>query len=410
MLYLVILSVVLIFIYFLLMISVPYRALYVCFLIKPIMDMSYSYSFAGGLTLGRILSVLVVFNMLFVIIKDIGNLFIVRGKYFVFIWILLSLLSFSMSGVIDFVDGLEALFRYMNFLLPFLAMPFLIRRDVDLFFAIIALASILPIAIAVLQIGGFQIGYFENTIGSLVRARGFFHDIFTNRLYFLYGIVGSVYFIVNNNSIKIKIFSITLYLLSSLSMFFMFSKSGYIILTLFFILLVVNLNLKFKFIAVIPVIIAALFFLFISFDTITAVYQKEINFILGNEKIERLFQGRVFGWKDALENWIESSALEKFFGQGAIASGMHNDFLRILVCNGLLGLFLHILFLGYIFVKLFFPTRCDNKFINQLSMVLFVTFMVDSIGLVPTLYPAYNWLVWGIFSYSLTSGHFLKKV
>jgi hypothetical protein len=395
---------ILLLIYIILLLVKPSIALLVALPIKPVMDMAYGFSFLGGLTLGRIMAVLVVINFFVVIAINLQQFDKIFARFFILGWIVLAFLSYVMTGLNNILGGLEQLFRYLNFLMPFLAMPFVINRNEKLFFKILILASMLPILITILQILGMPVGNFENTIGSLSRPRGFFHDIFTNRLYFLYGLVGSSYFLIRGQSIRTKAFSFIVFILSTICMFNMYSKSGYVIIFLFSIMLLLYMNIPFKF----PIIIAifAIFVIFLVFndDTIVSVYKKEIDFLLGKEKVGRLFQGRVFGWQEAISDWAHSETLNQFFGKGDSASGMHNDYLRILVSNGLIGLAYYLFFLSYIFINLLLLLIRKQTFEFSLSLVLFLAFAIDSIGLVPTLYPAYNWMVWGLISFFISRG------
>lgn len=388
--------------YVILLLVRPSVALLFALPIKPVMDMAYDIAFLGGLTLGRIMAVLVVINFFIVIAVNLRQFNKIFARFLVLGWIGLAFLSYAMTGLNNILGGLELLFRYLNFLLPFLAMPFIVDKNEKLFFKILIFASLLPILVTIFQIVGIQIGHFENTIGTLSRPRGFFHDMFTNRLYFLYGLVGSSYFLVRGQSVKSKIFSFIVFVIATICMFNMFSKSGYIIILLFFSLILIYIKIPFK----LPVITIffVLFVVYIGFssDSITSVYKKEIDFLSGKEQVGRLFQGRVFGWQEAISEWAHSDTMNQFFGKGDIASGMHNDYLRILVSNGLIGLAYHLFFLGYIFIHLLLRLIRKQTFEFLLSMALFLAFAIDSIGLVPTLYPAYNWMVWGVISFFMS--------
>lgn len=391
----------LLFVYFVLAFIKPFEAILFAFSIKPVMDMSYHIEVAG-LTLGRLMSVIIVFHFLACIFLSIKHWSTIRVRYFVVVWIVMTFISYAVTGLENIIMGLELLFRYMNFLLPFLAVPFVINRNENLFFKVLILASFFPITVSLLQIAGIPIGFHEKTIAGLLRPRGFFHDIFTNRLYFLYGMVGSSYFLVRGKKLSTKWLGGIFFILANICMLYMYSKSGYLIIAFFWLLIFIHLRIPHKKVIVpltIPLIILLLIFYA---DQFMAVYQKEINFLLGQEKVGRLFQGRVFGWIDAIKEWSNSGLAQQFFGQGDLALGMHNDFLRILFSNGLLGLFLYLVFLLYIFVLLCLNYFKKRTFEVALAITLFFVFILDSIGLVPTLYPAYNWMVWGIISYFIS--------
>lgn len=395
------LGALLLFVYFIMALIKPFEAILLAFMIKPILDMSYNIG-AGGLTLGRVMSAFIIVHFSVCILLNLHQWSQLKLRYLIVLLIIVSSFSYVFTGLQDIMMGVELLLRYLNFLLPFLAIPFIIKRNESLFFKFLLIASALPILISVLQIAGIPIGHFESTIGGLVRPRGFFHDIFTNRLYFLYGMVGSSYLLIKGLNTLTKFMATIMFLLANFCMLCMFSKSGYIITALFVLLLFVHLDFPFRKIFAPMILVTGLLLIAVKSERLTTVYQKEINFLLGHERVERLFQGRVFGWLDAIEKWSNSSTFAQFFGQGDIASGMHNDFLRILFANGLLGLGLYLVFLMIVFVLLCSSYVVCRSFEFALALTLFMVFFVDSIGLVPTLYPAYNWMVWGIISYCLS--------
>jgi O-antigen ligase len=82
----------------------------------------------------------------------------------------------------------------------------------------------------------------------------------------------------------------------------------------------------------------------------------------------------------------------QWFGDG-IDRAVHNEFFRILVINGIIGLVLLIVFIFRMISHVF----QINKNIRVFGMMLFGMYFFDCIGLVPGSYYYYNILVWGIF-------------
>jgi len=379
----------------------PFKSIFFAIVIKPILDMSFSIYIIENINLSRIISILFALQMFFIILLNLKIIRRFSGNWFVFIWFLITILSYFWLGYKDIYSSLELLFRYSNFILPFIAIPFIIKKNESGFFLILIIASLMPIILTILQISGFHFGFYEKTIGGFLRPKGFFHDSFTNRLYFIYGLCGASYFILVNCKIYKKIFAIILFVLAGLCMYKLYSKSGYLIILLYLFLLLFKTTYKLKLLIIFSLLV---FFVFNStkiYTHISTTYQKEISYIMGKEKFEKIFKGRIQGWKENINEWKKFNLLKKIFGSSEIASGMHNDFLRILYCNGIIGLLFYITFLVYLIIKLIPNAFLTKNILYSLSSVLLGSFFLDSIGLVPTLYPAYNWMVWGIISYTI---------
>jgi O-antigen ligase len=93
--------------------------------------------------------------------------------------------------------------------------------------------------------------------------------------------------------------------------------------------------------------------------------------------------------------------LTHLFGTGQMANGAHNDYLQVLFHGGYLGLSIYVALLctvGWTIGRLLWQ-RLDIWAIAALFM--FIMWMVDTIGLVPSVYSGYQWLVWGIIGFCL---------
>ena len=389
-------------IYLLVLLFHPYWSFYIALVIKPILDMSYSKPIIYDLSLSKLLSVIFIVNLLIIALRDIERLKFIKSNWLVAIWLLFTASSFIVASLTDVISGLDNLFRYANFVLSFICIPLVVHRNEALFFKMLLVASIVPITITVMQMFGFNIGYYEATIADLLRPRGFFHDSFTNRLYFIYAMVASSYFLVNSKENLWRAASVVYFFVAVSCLYNLHSKSGFVIIALFVMTLIMSLRRSAKVIAIAVCFVIAVLLAGQVHNRLQMVYQKEIGFLAGKEKQERLFQGRVYSWEEELKKWSDSDFEDQMLGSGQQYRGMHNDFLRILFCNGIIGLIFFLFFLLYILILLLRNYIFDRTFLCLLSLVLLLTFVVDSVGLVPTLYPAYNWMVWGIVSYTLS--------
>lgn len=131
------------------------------------------------------------------------------------------------------------------------------------------------------------------------------------------------------------------------------------------------------------------------------VFSKEIAFGAGDiQDSRRVLAGRGFIWERCWERWKKQGPERKILGTGKNPAP-HNEFLRILFCNGLLGLTINVIVLlnlGWLLLKLISVDRCS---LNVVAVMVFQMWLVDCIGLHPGLYPSYQWFVWGTIGLAL---------
>lgn len=137
------------------------------------------------------------------------------------------------------------------------------------------------------------------------------------------------------------------------------------------------------------------------FTNVLQVFQKEIGFLSGDIAGSRTFAGRWFSWQSMIEQWQHYDWFKKVFGAGEVATGAHNDFLQMLFHGGLLGLILYVLVLGSIGMKILLNLHRQLSPMNLVALMAFLMWLVDTIGLVPSAYPGYQWFVWGVIGLAL---------
>ena len=130
-------------------------------------------------------------------------------------------------------------------------------------------------------------------------------------------------------------------------------------------------------------------------EDIMEVYSKEVGALTGEERIERAFQGRVGGWLAAWHNWQKKPLSLQLFGTGTTALGAHNDFLRVLLSTGIVGLLFYLLILGWALVIAAGNCLRRASPLNIMALMLLLMWLIDAMGLVPGGYPGYQILVWG---------------
>ncbi len=114
----------------------------------------------------------------------------------------------------------------------------------------------------------------------------------------------------------------------------------------------------------------------------------------------RTLAGRWFGWEALLQNYADRPLVFQILGNGNPGNA-HNDFLVRLFSGGVVGLFIYVVLLGSIGVRILKNFRRRPSPLNVMAIMIFAMWLVDTLGLSPSLYPAYQWYVWGFIGLSL---------
>ena len=89
--------------------------------------------------------------------------------------------------------------------------------------------------------------------------------------------------------------------------------------------------------------------------------------------------------------------------------GAHNEYLRILYVNGIFGLAAFIIFLFRAGSQLLSHIKERASPLRVMGIMIFLMYFVDTIGLHPSIYPAYNWYVWGFIGLALSGVEGLEE-
>lgn len=108
-----------------------------------------------------------------------------------------------------------------------------------------------------------------------------------------------------------------------------------------------------------------------------------------NESGELSFRGRGVVWKDVVQLLSENEYFQWMFGLGYPPFEAHNDFLRILLVNGILGLIFYLLFFVYVYR---FVKKRVNQFGLKVLRISYLFLFLYSIPLQPTEYPSFMWM------------------
>ena len=136
-------------------------------------------------------------------------------------------------------------------------------------------------------------------------------------------------------------------------------------------------------------------------NQIAILFHKEVGFFSGKVEGSMTFQGRWFGWVEMMTEWERLPAMSQLFGSGKIATGAHNDFLQMLFHGGIVGLAIYLSLLIVIGVRIGRNLFAKADEMAVAALMVYLMWLIDAVGLVPSAYPAEQWLVWGLIGMSL---------
>ena len=304
----------------------------------------------------------------------------------------------------DVVLTANYFFRLVNGFLGFFMFQFFFHdreRFRKLLFCLL-LAGLFPVSVGIYQSITGKVWELRITSGGLVRNVGFYHDAFSIRAYCfqtLAAILLSWSYFSSRRSSRIVL---ALYgILCCFVAFRVYSKASIILLVVWIILWSV-MSRRILWVLVVPLAVVMVNYSAKGtlFTETRAVFSKEILAYEGDLPSEHVLAGRPFIWKHSWRQWKEGSLVTKLFG-GRTAGAPHNDFLRILIVHGVFGLTVYVSLLAIIGWKLCQKVLSQRTPLAVIGVMIFAGWLVDSMGLVPTMYPAYQWYALGFFGLTL---------
>lgn len=394
-----------------LMISPATGYLYVM-LFKPVIDTGFYVHWGPGLSLTRFYGVAIPSIVIFHILINSKEERRMRHMPLSRMWLAYSfyVLYFSMFIVYGegIVEGLDVCFRYLNGIIGFYMMQAYCREDEKFKKLIIVLiiASIFPLFSTLYQIvTGVQWHKVDFMVSmGFTRYAGFYHHIATIRYYVYQTIIVLLlyrYFVAAPRAISMLVGS-SLGSLALICIYKTYSKAGYLTIALWFLVWFI-FSKKYKSLLVVSLILLLTSPLYLPhmLDVTSTVYQKELDAVSGRSGEAVYFTGRISRWESSLSKWSKLSFFKQTFGSGAIALGEHNDYMSMLWHGGIVGLLLYVSLLFMIGIKLMIELWKKADPLLVAAIMLFLAYLIDTVGLVPSLYPHFQWLVWGIIGLSL---------
>ena len=379
------------------------------FIVRPLVDATWAQTLVFEFKLTELVSSLVPLIIFLRMITDDSTRRPFRDMPLKWIWLIYSIDSIMFSSLVMFDDdwraGLSVLMRHLNGLAAFYMVQAYCRDEKDFlrFAWSLAIAGIFPMATGVVE--GVTGVHWRTTLAEndVIRNIGLYHDGITIRYYALQTIMG---LLLIHAIGKRSFFNTAFCLLYGLAAAFVlkgaYSKSGVLTLLAWTVLWpVLRKNMKAVVGLAAGAAIVAVYFSREIMDSIGFIFVRELGAVQGQVQLDQTFAGRWFIWTDMLKQWQGLGLIAQMFGAGKMANGAHNDYLQILFHGGWVGLVIYIALLfsiGWSIGRLMWK-RLDVWAIA--ALFVFIMWIVDTIGLVPSAYSGYQWFVWGVIGFCL---------
>ena len=389
------------------LILAPETGYLLLFLSKPIIDTAFYQPLLFGLPLTKIVGGVVPIIVLMQILFARGSRSI-RFMPLKGIMLTYACYVFFFSLVIVFKDGitngLEVFFRHINVFIGFYLMQALFREKdkLKMLLVVLIVSGIFPMSSVIYQhVTGFHLKYQGiMEIGELTRSAGLYFHSMTARFYAYQSLVAMLLY--SAYYARKPAINIIMYIYGMIAVFVIistFSKSGFLALV---ITGLVWTTLQKKFTWLIVMLLAGISLLPIYFQdiisTINTVFFLNVDTL---SSTEGMLRGRLPLWENMLNEWHQFGMLAQIFSSGHIKTNAHNDYLQMLFHGGIVGLLIYLFLLIAVGFKTIRNLFLNVSPLNTAALILYFSWLIDSIGLVPSGYPHYSWLVWGIIGLSL---------
>ncbi|MBW2062857.1 MAG: hypothetical protein JRI95_15030 [Deltaproteobacteria bacterium] len=382
---------------------------------KPIIDASWQHSLFGYNAL-EIVGVMVPLIVLFrIFLTRDTNLNEMPLLLLWLIYVFVNLISFVMIlGTGRLLGSLDFLFRILNGFAGYCMLQTYFSNKLWFKRLLIAflLAGLFPMLMGVYQMATGEIWQLRHATGGLVRSVGIYHDAFSFRVYAYMTITAILLYwsYFSKNSFYMKMILAAYGLICLLVIFRIYSKAGYIIfIAWLFVWTIMNKKIGWLLVIIIGVLALNFFTGNKIFKDVATVFSKETAAIEGTGETRKILAGRSMVWESYLDRWRESEIFYKIFGLGTSAGAAHNDYLRVLVGGGIIGLLVYIALLVTIGWKIIITLVREKTPLHIMTLMIFLMWLIDTIGLVPGQYPAYQWFIWGFIGLALRGVKDLKE-
>ena len=294
---------------------------------------------------------------------------------------------------------IDVTLRALNFYLGFFLFPiyFNTREDFKRLVYVLAFSAVFPLLVEYYQIVTGTIFNLRQTRG-LTRLVGLYHDAFTNKMFYQQALI-SIIVLLGTKLENLKTQKNLLIVFTGLLLigsYFIFSKSMVAFLLFWAIsLTIIGKKLHWGIIAVIFMLIINLYMGGKLFENVYNIFERDIQVQQGQIAQKYFLSGRGGLWEEDTRQFKEFGGFAYIFGAGWTPAA-HNEWLRVFYLGGFISLAFFISCQLNVLKHLLKKYLLERQFHNLVAVLIFISYLIDCIGVVPGLYPSYNWFTWGI--------------
>src|SRR5262245_58560854 len=386
----------------------PVAGMMAVFVVKPFIDASWDQSILFTFRLTEVYSafitIILLGHMVWATDNDsvkrmpLNGMWLSYSAYIVFF-------SMIIAYSLDLKSGANICFRYINGMVGFYFLQAFFRQGDRFKWFLIALliGCLFPMGLGAYQ-AATGVQWREEQAEGLARSIGIWHDGVNMRTYaeqtiFALLLYSALY--LKTRSVPLKAMTMAYMAVSTVVMLRVYSKAAILTCALWVLCWTI---LRRRFVMLVLLGFAGT--LVMSYyagdlaDKVGTLFHKEVGFFSGKVEGKMTFHGRWFGWLEMMDKWERLPAVNQLFGSGELAIGAHNDFLQMLFHGGLVGLMLYICLLIVVGVRIVRNLLVRADELAVAALMAYLMWLIDAIGLVPSAYPAEQWLIWGLVGLS----------
>ncbi|MGB3478344.1 MAG: O-antigen ligase family protein [bacterium] len=400
----------------------PRWALVGIIIAKPVIDLTWNFFVAPNINFLKIYSsVFVIIGILFIIIHHLKSIQHTINWLWLFFLLLNFISIFIITNSTTWIDKIDYFLRISSGLVVYILFTqlFSFKKDRSAVLLIFIGAGVCSMLIWLIPA---LIGRPLFSNDPLKRIIGPYHD-FWNFMFYGTQVVFSclaLLAVVSKNALRStsntiirtisylkrkNILSVILWFLIIVGIFMVYkcyTKAGWVTLG---VCLFIWFLLRKRYI--VAVLIPVLIILFISITPFSnefhRTFSNEIGYYINGAEIkEEVFRGRLSRWDQGMVAFKEAPVVNKLFGIEKSEVNPENDYLRVLWDNGIIGFMIFLALLGVTGYLLIRKYAKNKDPVGLLGIIVWVMYLLYSIGSYPMLYPAFQWFMWGIIGFVLS--------
>jgi hypothetical protein len=373
---------------------------------KPVIDTQFYQPLIAGFTLTVIVGTAVPFLIMFCMLRASKEQSLrrmpLRGiwlTYAAYVFLFAMLVVYN-KGILD---GMEVFLRHINGFIGFYMIQAYFREPKKTKAVLLAyiIGGLFTVGVGMYQLMTGKVWLHTEAEG-LTRNIGLYYDVFTVRFHAIAPVIALLlYTSFYTRSVFINSMAFFYGLTAIVVIYRAYTKAGMLALAFWAVAWTVLQKKFVKF-----GLMVALLFLILPFyagdilQQAGTLFRNEIGVLTGQQEASRTLAGRWGLWDMLFDEWLHLGLLQQIFGSGMKVTHAHNDYLQMLFHGGMIGLTIFVSLLVYVGTRIINNLRRKIDPLAVAALMLYVMYIIDSLGLVPSSYPAYQWLTWGLIGLS----------